>query len=290
MQLKTCTNCKKELPATLEYFPKSTTIKSGLRSRCKECTSYFNKKNHQRYYAENKEKVNKKNMENYYKRNPKEDIPEGYKKCSACGEVKPKTEEYFGKLSKAKDGFRYSCKECRHQEYKSNREHYIKRSKERYVEKKECAPIEKIKTKNKKQRNKDYIKEKDRRYYQKNKEAVKNRVKEYMYNRIENDIGFKILQRCRTRLYKAVKGYVKSARTQELIGCSVEYLLKHLESQFKEGMTWENYGEWHIDHIIPCASFDFTKANEQRKCFHYTNLQPLWADENYRKSDKLITS
>ena len=209
------------------------------------------------------------------------------KKCSVCGEVKPKTEEYFGKLSKAKDGLRYDCKECRRQEYKSNREHYIKRSKERYEEKKP-----EILKKNKvyKKKHKEHYRQLARQYYLDNKEEIIERSKRYLYKRIENDIGFKILQRCRTRLYKAVKGYEKSARTQELIGCSVEYLLKHLESQFKEGMTWENYGDWHIDHIIPCASFDFTKANEQRKCFHYTNLQPLWADENYRKSDKLITS
>lgn len=286
MQLKTCTNCKKELPATLEYFPKSTTVKSGLRSRCKECTSHFNKKNHQRYYAENKEKVNKKNMENYYKRNPKENIPKGYKKCSVCGEIKPKTEEYFGKLSKAKDGFKHSCKECRHQEYKSNREHNIRRSREYYTKNKE-----RISAQNKiyKEENRERYREHDRQYYLDNKEGIKERSKRYLYNRMENDIGFKILQRCRTRLYKAVKGYEKSARTQELIGCSVEYLLKHLENQFKEGMTWENYGEWHIDHIIPCASFDFTKEEEQFKCFNYKNLQPLWAEENFRKSDKIET-
>lgn len=287
MQLKTCTNCKKELPATLEYFPKSTTIKSGLRSRCKECTSYFNKKNHQRYYAENKEKVNKKNMENYYKRNPKEDIPEGYKKCSACGEVKPKTEEYFGKLSKAKDGFRYSCKECRRNiEYLPNQKAIIKKSRMHYKENKEQH---RKRTKQYRKDNIDWYRAYNKKYYQKNMERIKENSKKSLYRRIENDIGFKILQRCRARLYKAVKGYVKSARTQELIGCSVEHLLNHLESQFEEGMTWENYGEWHIDHIIPCASFDFTKEEEQFKCFNYKNLQPLWAEDNFRKNDKIET-
>lgn len=74
----------------------------------------------------------------------------------------------------------------------------------------------------------------------------------------------------------------------ELIGCSIEQLLEHLESQFQDGMTWDNYGEWHIDHIKPCAMFDFTKEEDQRECFHYTNLQPLWAEDNLRKSDKYI--
>jgi desulfoferrodoxin (superoxide reductase-like protein) len=63
-----------------------------------------------------------------------------------------------------------------------------------------------------------------------------------------------------------------------------------LEKQFKLGMNWDNYGRsgWHIDHIKPCASFDLTKKEEQLKCFHYTNLQPLWARENLIKSDKIL--
>jgi hypothetical protein len=88
-------------------------------------------------------------------------------------------------------------------------------------------------------------------------------------------------------MYQAVKGNVKSARTQELIGCTVKELQEHLEKQFTNGMTWENYGEWHVDHIIPCSSFDFTKEEEQRTCFNYKNLQPLWAEDNYKKKKKM---
>ena len=94
----------------------------------------------------------------------------------------------------------------------------------------------------------------------------------------------------RCRLRGALAGTSKSAATLELLGCSVEELKKHLENQFVKGMTWNNYGlhGWHIDHIIPCASFDLTKEEEQRKCFHYTNLQPLWAKDNYAKGDKIL--
>ena len=73
----------------------------------------------------------------------------------------------------------------------------------------------------------------------------------------------------------------------KLLGCSVEDFKNYFENKFKEGMIWENYGKWHIDHIRPCVSFDLTKVEEQKKCFYYTNLQPLWAKENHIKSGKI---
>lgn len=76
---------------------------------------------------------------------------------------------------------------------------------------------------------------------------------------------------------------VKAARTAELVGCSWEFLVKHIEAQFLPGMTWENRAAWHIDHIRPCASFYLTDPAQQRLCFHYTNLRPLWAADNIRK-------
>ena len=94
----------------------------------------------------------------------------------------------------------------------------------------------------------------------------------------------------RSRLKNALCGVgKKSKRTLELLGCSVEELRKHLESQFKEGMTWTNYGKngWVIDHIQPCVSFDLSKLSGQKKAFHYTNLQPLWEKVNLHKASKI---
>jgi hypothetical protein len=88
----------------------------------------------------------------------------------------------------------------------------------------------------------------------------------------------------RSRLIGGIKGNFKQSTTIELLGCSIEKLKQHLESKFKPGMSWSNYGKWHIDHIKPCARFDLSKPNEQKKCFHYTNLQPLWAEENLKKN------
>jgi len=79
----------------------------------------------------------------------------------------------------------------------------------------------------------------------------------------------------------------KSAVSLELIGCTVPELMAHLESQFLPGMNWENRHEWHIDHIRPCDSFDLTDPAQQQECFHWSNLQPLWAADNIRKGASL---
>lgn len=72
-----------------------------------------------------------------------------------------------------------------------------------------------------------------------------------------------------------------------LIGCSIEDLRAHIESQFQPGMTWENYGKWHVDHIRPCVSFNLLDPMQQQECFHYTNLQPLWAEDNIKKGGRV---
>ena len=87
----------------------------------------------------------------------------------------------------------------------------------------------------------------------------------------------------RQRVRDALKGKNKSANTIELTGCTVVELQDHLEGLFEYGMTWENHGKWHIDHRKPCEKFDLVNENEQKKCFHYSNLQPLWSGDNQGK-------
>jgi hypothetical protein len=103
--------------------------------------------------------------------------------------------------------------------------------------------------------------------------------------RYKNDINFRILTNLRIRLKQVLKKNKKQDKTIALIGCSIKNLKQYLEQRFKPNMTWENYGQkgWHIDHIIPCCKFDFSNINEQRQCFHYNNLQPLWWYENIKK-------
>jgi hypothetical protein len=103
---------------------------------------------------------------------------------------------------------------------------------------------------------------------------------------MKTDTHYMIRNKVSNRITKALKeGYGEKSRTSclEYIGCSIPQLRKHLESQFTDGMTWGNHGAWHIDHIKPCAAFDLSNKEEQFECFHYSNVQPLWAEENMRK-------
>ena len=110
---------------------------------------------------------------------------------------------------------------------------------------------------------------------------------EYRRNLRASNPTYRLKQNLRCRVYDAFKNGTKSAPTMELVGCTTEELKAHLEAQFTEGMTWENYGidGWHIDHIRPCASFNLLDPEEQRICFRWSNLQPLWGVDNMSKND-----
>lgn len=102
-----------------------------------------------------------------------------------------------------------------------------------------------------------------------------------------NKPGFRIRSNLSRRINKAIKGISKSAHTVELVGCSIEFFMSHLQSLFRPGMTWENYGPvWHVDHIKPCVLFDLTDPEQQKACFNWKNQQPLFALENLRKNAK----
>ena len=97
-----------------------------------------------------------------------------------------------------------------------------------------------------------------------------------------------IKRRLRSRIATVLrrKNVRKSSKTVDLIGCTWSFLKSHIEKQFVDGMLWSNRNQWHIDHIRPCASFDLTDRQQQLACFHYSNLRPLWSQENMKKHAK----
>ena len=149
---------------------------------------------------------------------------------------------------------------------------------------------EKIKTynKNRYENNKVEILNKIKIYHQNNKESIKlyakkwfvdnkHKVNEYNRNKYQNDIIFKIKLTLRNYLNQKIKSHKKDDSSLILLGCPVNEFKEYFQSLFLPEMTWENHGEiWEIDHILPCSSFNLMNPNEQRLCFHFSNLQPLF--------------
>ncbi len=119
----------------------------------------------------------------------------------------------------------------------------------------------------------------------------KNYLGEYHKNRYKNDLNFRI--RClltgRIRILFKQKKITKRNSVVELLGCEFEYFKEYFQNKFIPGMAWKDFfnGEIHIDHIVPCASFDLTDPEQQKICFHYSNMQPLWAHDNFVKGAKV---
>ena len=197
------------------------------------------------------------------------------RKCDYCGET-------F--LYKRPHNKRFCCRDCR----KKDLIEYNKKYHAEYY--KSNTDYVKSKTKEYRINNPEKYRDQKRRYHEKNRKKINQLAREYKKTRQEQDVGYYIMRTLRRRLAVALKrqSSIKSIKTIEMIGCSIEQLKSHLESQFKPGMTFRNHGEWHIDHIIPCAAFNLADPEQQKKCFHYTNLQPLWAIDNIKKGAKII--
>jgi hypothetical protein len=220
---------------------------------------------------------------------------------SVCGGVKPLS--LFHKDGKSKDLHPYTCKSCvrgrvkkwkganidkvrsynrgyreEHRDelneygreyYNSNREVLVEKSKKRYYD------------------NLEISKQSRAAWRARNTEYIKRHSREYKRRRRLVDENFRVSEALRSRLNTAVRGKSKSGFAIRELGCSIPELRQHLEKQFSLGMSWENYGEWHIDHIRPLSSFDLTNADQLRVACHFTNLQPLWAEDNLKKGDKI---
>lgn len=242
------------------------------------------------------------------------------KKCSKCWTIKDLREFRFRKDQNRHRTTCISCDKILSIEYRNKNRYKIsernkeKRKNDPWIKTRQKIYIEKHRERLRKQQ-RDYYKKNhekcitwDREYKAKHKEKIarrqkiyqreyrlknKDKINKYYKERKKTNIRFKLRDLLSKRILSAIKNQygIKAVTTIKLLGCDIETIRKYLESKFQDGMSWENHGKgsgkWNIDHIIPCAAFDLTKEEEQRKCFHYSNLQPLWEIDNLIKSDKL---
>lgn len=204
------------------------------------------------------------------------------KRCSICNEVKELTE--FCKNKNKILGVKSECKACKiiaDKKYRDNNKEKIIMSNTRYYN-----------------NNKEKISLYSKKYYCGNIEKISLAGKEYsklnnskraarVRNKRNSDPVYKLKSRFGSIISGAIKrsGYTKKSRTFEILGCSYDLFIKHLQRKFTKGMTLNNYGEWHLDHIIPISSA--TTEKDVIELNHYTNFQPLWAKDNLSKSNKI---
>lgn len=258
METKVCSKCKTEKPLN-EYY-KNSSSPDGRRGSCITCKKQWNKDNAKKintnarkFYRENKELISSR-VKDYYEKNKEQKLDYQKKYVSENEEkVKEKNKEY---REKNKD----KLKEYTQRWYKDNAD----------------------KRKAYREENKDRQREWARLYQKKNRVKIN---KWYVEKR-KNDPLAKLRHNMRSLVYHAFydNGYSKKTKSAKIIGCSFKELKKHLESQFLNNMSWENYGDWHVDHILPLNSAK--NENEIIALNHFKNLQPMWGKENQSKGDK----
>jgi hypothetical protein len=237
------------------------------------------------------------------------------KACSKCGEVKPSSD--FSKDSRAKSGLQSRCRECEKEDRHASRDAIAERKK-RYREKnlddlrkKERERSRRLrqedpeavneKIRNWKRANRDKVLEGQRKYREKNKEKIrksskvynkKNKGRQIAYTtayrakRVKHDLEFRIRLGVRSRLRVAVKSDGRCSSGTKGLGCTISHLKEHLSSQFRDGMSWDNWGDaWEIDHIFPLSKANLLDPVEFFAVCNWRNMQPLTLDENAAKGN-----
>lgn len=183
-------------------------------------------------------------------------LPKLESTCIVCKITKKS--DFFHKDQRRSSGVYHTCKDCRKNETKNS---YLRR--------------------------KEKVKKRCNEYYYKNTSKIRSNQIKRQKERMKDDVFFLMKRRLRNRLYYALKNkeWKKNTHFTKYIGCDRDTLIAHIESQFQEGMSWDNMGKWHLDHKIP---LDSAKTEQELYTLnHYTNLQPLWAIDNIKKGNKI---
>ena len=202
------------------------------------------------------------------------------KKCRHCGKIKSFND--FSQRKNRNNNPDTYCKECRSIKsknyYYDNIEKCKKRSKEYF---KTTNYSKKYLENNREKRNKL-----TREWIKNNRE----KINKYFKKRYYDDITYNITRKLRSRFYSALKRCSKKTSVIDLIGCNIDFLKKYLNSKFDKNMNWDLFknGKIHIDHIKPLASYNLTNIVQQREAWHYSNLQPLWKEDNIKKGAKIL--
>ena len=270
MKMKTCIACHKEYPATTRFFFAGKTNSDGLRGKCKACMVLYSSE----------------------RRKSKEIIPNTdesiKKKCAICGQEFPATIDYFF-AGYCRYGLRSKCKKCFQSETKIRKTTPKYKQKHKEYGKKHYAE------------NRAEFAARWQVYYKANAEHLKKKGREYNKNNLPK---LRILDQKRRedpkfRLSQNISGSIRQslfrhngkggAPWESLVDFTKQDLVEHIEKLFEPGMTWDNYGEWHLDHKIPKSVFNFTNPSHEdfKRCWSLSNLQPMWAKENLTKSAKL---
>lgn len=268
MTTKQCHQCQVIQP--LSAFPKDKTVKGGYRNQCKACRAAAKRKSNERRRDERA-------------RTQAAFVAAGQPKtCTKCSKTKP--QDQFNRNKQTPDGLHAYCRDCQgeigrawREENAEHRQAYQKayessgrgreRQREHYWRHREKRLAAAAK----------WNQENGARRWQRKKERPQEKLADYLRSRLSRAVRAQMREQPeRTRGASAVRD----------LGCTLPELMRHLEAQFKPGMTWENYGEWHIDHVEALSKFDLRDREQCRKACHYSNLQPLWATENLKKGDR----
>ncbi len=284
---KQCSKCLKTL--LLNQFYKDKNKLSGYGSHCKECKNNKDKERKLKYKNENE------NSHTLLTIN---------KTCSRCKELKLNDEFYKSKTNK--DGLSLYCKKC--SLLNIQRQTSIRKTKQIDVDEsiiKKCNVCKLEKTLKQYKINlksndnfsnicidcspkNEWTVEKQRasekKYRDNNPEKMKEKYKKQSTNinrRVRNSLNHRISESLNAKKNKKIN------KTIQYIGCEIIFFRNWMQYQFTENMSWENYGEWHLDHVKPCASYDLKNENDIKECFNWKNYQPLWAKDNLIKSNKI---